>query len=266
MSATSKATVGAPRVWSLIVTVIGDLLMDEGRDLAPEPLPLPALTGLLHLFGIEPQLVRTNLSRLVADGTLARAKAGRNTFYTLSPASASAFADAAGRIYGRTLPAPTGRFEALALDRCAHRAALRATLTADGWRALGPALLLRPEHAGRLTAMPEGAVLLPAAESATLAAAARELWGMAGLAHDLADFAATAPAPEALALLDIRAALRTRLALVHRYRRLVLRDPVLPAWALPEGWPAGPARAGFGRALGTLNRRGVRGVNLLQNS
>ena len=37
-------------------------------------------------------------------------------------------------------------------------------------------------------------------------------------------------------------ALVARTLLVHEYRRVVLRDPLLPPALLPEGWPGVPAR------------------------
>jgi phenylacetic acid degradation operon negative regulatory protein len=262
----SRIATAGPRVWSLIVTIIGDLLMDEGRDLTPEPLPLPALSGLLALFGIDAQLARTNLSRLVAAGTLTRVKSGRHTYYSLSPASAGVFAAAAEVIYARRLPVPTGRIEALAIDRCDARQTLRERLAGEGWRAQGPNFLLRPEHDGRLSAVPEAAIHLLSGRTPTLEATLPELWGLAGLAGEYGAFAAGAPTPESLAQLDAAAALRTRLGLVHHFRRLVLRDPFLPDWALPEGWTGPAARSAFDRALGTLRRRGIRGVDLLQNS
>ena len=77
------------RVWSLIVTIFGDVVMRQGRDRAPGPIWIGPLLLLLERLGVDSGLARTSLSRLVANGVLERDKAGRNTFYRLTPASAA---------------------------------------------------------------------------------------------------------------------------------------------------------------------------------
>ena len=37
-------------------------------------------------------------------------------------------------------------------------------------------------------------------------------------------------------------ALLARILLIHEYRRIILRDPILPAALLPEDWPGRSAR------------------------
>ena len=44
-----------------------------------------------------------------------------------------------------------------------------------------------------------------------------------------------------------------RTLLVHAFRAVVLRDPRLPAEALPGDWPEAPARALFARLYGELS-------------
>jgi phenylacetic acid degradation operon negative regulatory protein len=85
---------------------------------------------------------------------------------------------------------------------------------------------------------------LPEAYARLLVARAFDL---AALDEDYARFvAAFAPVRDALetgrklAGLD---ALAMRVLVVHAFRRIVLRDPMLPAPYLPEGWPGLAARA-----------------------
>lgn len=55
--------------------------------------------------------------------------------------------------------------------------------------------------------------------------------------------------------LDWQAAFLARLLLVHEFRRLVLRDPFLPAALLPAGWAGPEARATFDDAVAALAER-----------
>lgn len=234
------------RVWSLIVTIFGDAVMNRGTIAAPEPIWIAELMALLDLLGIEAGIARTNLSRLVANGTLERDKAGRNTFYRLSPASRADFAEASKRIYAQTPAKPTGLFQLVTIDRCDNRAVARERLESLGFRFLASTVALRPEHAGKdEPAMPPGAIFARAACSPAVTEAARDIWQIDDLNAGYQRFDAAfgrlcaGPAPEPAEAM----ALRT--IAVHLYRRLVLRDPLLPAGALPTDWAGARARALF---------------------
>jgi len=73
------------------------------------------------------------------------------------------------------------------------------------------------------------------------------VWPLARMAADYERFLkafrplhAAVTAGRALGDLD---ALAARVLLVHEYRRIVLRDPILPADILPKSWPGAAARA-----------------------
>ncbi len=235
------------RVWSLIVTIFGDVVMRQGRDLYPPPVWTGHLLALLELLKVEPGLVRTSLSRLVSGGVLLRGKEGRHTFYRLSPESARDFAAAAEVIYARRTLAPTGRFHVALIDRVDERPAARAALEAQGFRFLSATTALKPAHDGEAEpALPPQAIAASAEAAGEAASAARALWRIEALQAAYRDFvkrftSAPPPPPEA--------AIIARVVLVHRMRRLLLRDPVLPAAALPEDWAGGEARALFARHL-----------------
>src|SRR5262245_19998960 len=82
------------RAGSLIVTLYGDAIAPRGGSLW-----LCSLNELMGLFGIEPGLVRTAMSRLVGEGWFERTRRGRNSFYRLSARGAAEFAEAGRRIY-----------------------------------------------------------------------------------------------------------------------------------------------------------------------
>lgn len=236
------------RVWSVIVTIFGDVIMRQGRVLTPEPVWIGSLLAMLELLGIDAAQARTNLSRLVANGTLERSKIGRNTFYRLSRSSSLAFADAARRIYGDEAPVPTGRFHVILIDRCAERARQRADLEARGVRFLSATTGLQPEHLGVLSpALPRGAILAAAICGPSLAEAAAEGWNVDDLNAGFRRFCASFEQVDPARITNPDVAMAMRIVLVHQFRRLVLRDPVLPETALPPDWQGKNARGVFER-------------------
>ncbi|OYU48031.1 MAG: phenylacetic acid degradation operon negative regulatory protein PaaX [Rhizobiales bacterium PAR1] len=231
------------RVWSLIVTIFGDAVMNRGAIAAPEPIWIAELMALLDLLGIDAGIARTNLSRLVANGTLERDKAGRNTFYRLSPASRADFAEASKRIYAHSPASPTGLFQLITIDRCEHRSVARETLEASGFRFMAPTIALRPEHAGKSDQeMPTGAILARAACSLAITEAASEIWQITDLNAGYQRFETTFGGLQAGPEPDPAEAVALRTIAVHLYRRLVLRDPLLPSEALPADWAGARAR------------------------
>jgi phenylacetic acid degradation operon negative regulatory protein len=239
------------RVWSLIVTIFGDVVMRQGRDPAPGPIWTGHLLALLETLGVEPGLVRTSLSRLVSSGVLIRAKTGRNTFYRLGDDSAAAFAAAAETIYGRKTAQPLGPLHLCVIDRASDRKAAREALEAQGVRFLSPGAGLKPAHRDEPPLiLPDGVIAALAAAEGEAAAAARDLWRVDELQRAyrdfLARFADLAPST------DPENAILARVILVHRMRRIVLRDPVLPLAVLPPDWAGNAARALFDRLLAAL--------------
>jgi phenylacetic acid degradation operon negative regulatory protein len=236
------------RVWSLIVTILGDIVMRQGADLAPRPVWTGHLLDLLTRLGVEAGLARTALSRLVSGGVLERGKAGRNTYYRLSAASAAEFAKAAERIYGREPLVPTGQLHLVLIDRVADKAAARKALEASGFRFLSSSATLRPAYRDETAPeWPARAIATVVDASGEAAAAARELWRIDDLNSAYAGFIRQFGVvhgdwpPEA--------AIIARVVLVHRMRRLLLRDPLLPASALPADWVGETAKALFVRHL-----------------
>lgn len=237
-----------PRTWSLLVTIFGDVLL--GRD---DALSAADLGGWLAAFDIEPGLVRTALSRLVADGTLIRTRIGRGAHYRLSPESGAEFRAAADMIYGRAPPEPTGRVVLTVIEHCPDRTKARTMLIADGARLIGSTLLVRPEHAGRALLRPEGALVFLAQPDDALHEKASMLWPLEALdtAYHAVIESAGALCAE-VTQMEPREAFLARIMLVHAFRRVVLRDPFLPPALLPLGWSGGMARTQFDIAYAAL--------------
>jgi phenylacetic acid degradation operon negative regulatory protein len=227
--------------------------MRRGEDLAPPPVWTGHLLGLLAMLGIEAGLVRTSLSRLVSAGVLERDRRGRNTFYRLSGPSAAEFAAAAKRIYGRE-PSPLEGFLRIALiDRVDDRTAARACLETAGYRFLSATTALKPVRSEAIEMpLPPQAIRATAEADGEAAAAARALWRIDALQAGYADFIGRFGGT--VETLPPDAAIAARVVLVHRMRRLVLRDPVLPLRALPADWAGDAARLLFADRLATLQQ------------
>jgi phenylacetic acid degradation operon negative regulatory protein len=230
--AATLARTGAPRIASFIVTVWGDAVLPRGGSLW-----LGSLQAILDRFGCTPGQVRTAMSRLTEEGWLARNRVGRLSFYRLGPRGEAVFAAASARIYGGRTPAWDGTFRVVLLAEPAAREALEA----QGFGHLPGGTMLGV--AGDPALLPRGAsVLLAQARSAEEARAlAARCWPLEALAERYGRFL-EAFGPLREAEVPPGEAMPLRLLLVHEWRRLVLRDPLLPEALLPEGWPGLAAR------------------------
>jgi len=226
------------RTWSIVVTIFGDAVVPRGGALW-----LGSLLGIFAGMGIGGGVVRTAMSRLAADGWLERRRVGRNSFYRLTDTGRASFAAAARHIYGAPPADWDGGFT-LVLPSSATEA--RDALEAGGFGSLAPGVWIAP----RGTQVPTEAAGLPRLDSQADLATGRDLvgraWDLANTAEAYVRFQhAFAPLGNALAegaaLSDLDA-LVARTLLIHQYRRVVLRDPLLPAALLPPDWPGTEAR------------------------
>ena len=245
-----------PRAKSLIVTVWGDALVPHGGTVW-----LAGLIRLMAPFAINERLVRTSVFRLAQDGWLDAAAYGRVSRYRLTREGTRRFDDAYRRIYARPADGWDGTWELVLADAVppARRGALREELRWSGFGALGPAVFLRPTQVDR--ALP-GAVDAPGVAENLLFAMTQDLPGRKPLAEAVATawdltmvaadyrrflqrfgmvidrFRATGEGAH-----DPQQCFVVRTLLIHAYRRVLLRDPLLPAALLPLDWPGAAAYA-----------------------
>lgn len=241
-----------PRAKSLIVTVWGDALAPHGGAVW--------LTGLIRLmaaFGLSDRLVRTSVFRLARDGWLTHATHGRASRYRLTRDGARRFDDAYRRIYARPGDDWHGHWELVLADGvpAARRGSLREELAWAGFGELGPTAFLRPRETGRelpsvlATANVAGhAVVVTAADhpgQPPLADMVDRAWDLAALAADyrrfLTRFGAVIERFRENGGHDPAQSFIVRTLLIHDYRRVLLRDPLLPASLLPLDWPGAAA-------------------------
>jgi phenylacetic acid degradation operon negative regulatory protein len=245
-----------PRAKSLIVTVWGDGLSPHGGTVW-----LGGLFELMAAFGVNERLVRTSVYRLAQDGWLDATTLGRRSRYRLTGDGKRRFDEAHARIYSRPVDDWDGAWELVLADAVApsRRAALREELAWSGFGALGTAVFLRPLLHRR--ALPR-ALDAPEIAPRALAISARDLPGRRPLADVVASawdlqrlsadyrrflnrfgmvidrFRATREAAH-----DPQQCFVVRTLLIHAYRRVLLRDPLLPAALLPLDWPGAAAYA-----------------------
>ncbi len=234
------------RAGSIIVTVFGDAIAPHGGTVWTGSL-LPLLAAL----GISETLARTALSRLAGDGLLMARRHGRRSDYSLTAEGQRKFEQATRRIYGPMPRAESGEWGVLSLQGLppARRDEMRRKLSWLGFGDLSPSLQVHPRLDDKLmeavSALNGGDILYlhGAAIGGGTVARRRDFaamcWDLDGLAGAYRRFHADyAPlAADVVAVSDSLQALLLRLALIHDYRRIILKDPLLPQSFLPEDWP-----------------------------
>ena len=228
------------RAWSLIITLYGDAIVPRGGSLW-----LGSLSEIMALFRVDAGHVRTAMSRLTADGWLKRVKVGRNSYYRLTRREEGSFTAATRRIYFADEPDFDGRLR-LALLGPGVAVSVRPALERAGFAALTPAAFIAFSEPAAKLPKTKGLFLLHAESDDTARALAVAAWKLAPIAQHYRDFIARfAPLDAALgkrSRIEADDALVARVLLIHEFRRVVLRDPGLPAALLPADWPGAAAR------------------------
>lgn len=88
-----------PRVWSLVVTIFGDLAQNQGDEISAQ-----TLGRLTEPMGVKSEALRVALHRLRKDGWIDSTRIGRSRTYRLTEYGLEQSALATPRIYGRSNP------------------------------------------------------------------------------------------------------------------------------------------------------------------
>ena len=238
------------RAGSLIVTAFGDMIAPRGGAVL-----LADLAPLLARLGINDSQARTALSRLVADRWLESRRLGRRSLYRLTRTGAHRFTEATRRIYFGAPQPWDERWTVALLAPVAEkrRANLRRDLQWLGFGALAAETLIHPNPDRQslrsviddLQADARPLLLhgqdFGAPAPASLRKLARQCWQLDGLERAYSQFARHfAPLERALAAggaLDPGQCALARILLIHDYRRIILRDPLLPPALMAADWP-----------------------------
>jgi phenylacetic acid degradation operon negative regulatory protein len=229
------------RTGSIVITVFGDAIVPRGGSVW-----LGTLLEFFKALDIDSGVVRTAMSRLASDGWLERNKVGRNSFYRLDNKGRHTFDTATRHIYDPPLSDWTGRFELLLIGNGEDRDASRDALKNAGFGSPLPGVWVAPSG----VPVPEeaaGAIRLEvSAEDDSGRRLLSESWPLDRTADAYLKFTKTfEPLRGAMSrgeVLSDADAFTARILLIHHYRRVVLRDPLLPAPLLPRDWPGRAAR------------------------
>ncbi|HYH21056.1 MAG TPA: phenylacetic acid degradation operon negative regulatory protein PaaX [Azospirillum sp.] len=258
-----------PRAKSLIITVYGDAILPHGGTAW-----LGSLIDLMAHFDLSERIVRTSVFRLCKDDWLANTQIGRRSFYRVTESGRERFTAAERRIYAPLVRGWDRGWHMLLIGQSAipteTREKLRRELGWLGFGAVSPTVLTHPScdevAVHRLLGelgVADKVVLMKATHDRSGGAAAlrdlvRSCWDIDQLEADYAGFLARfRPVWQALdeqETLDPRACFVLRTLMIHDFRRILLRDPMLPPELLPPDWN-GQASRMLTRNLYRLIRR-----------
>ncbi len=249
---------------SLIVTLFGDSIVPRGGIVA-----LGSLIELAAPFGLNERLVRTATARLAHDGWLKRRRAGKLSEYHLSKNGRARFEEATKRIYSEPDTAWSGRWTLIVVPpmRAAERNEIREELVWRGFGELSANVFAHPEldsQALRSQRAAGGLLSEVVVFDASLSGeeAPQRLVDLGWDLEDLglryqrlvARFASVQAELKRHRDIEPKDAFLVRTLLIHEYRRLHLRDPLLPAQLLRPNWPGVQAavlcRDIYGRVFG----------------
>lgn len=219
-----------PRVWSLLVTIFGDLAL--GQDARLSGASVNALTAAI---GIKPEATRVALHRLRKEGWIESHRTGRQTRYSLTAHGRAETMAARPRVYATTSPSQQ---PAVVIDKTGSVA------STDEAVQISPSIRVQTTPVDSETAW-----VLPISDEVpdwvrdklcpieAQQASQRLATGLAGLdVSGLSCLQATA----------------LRSVVVHEWRRLILRVPDFPDDCFPDGWKGAACRAALADLLAQL--------------
>jgi phenylacetic acid degradation operon negative regulatory protein len=229
------------RTGSIVITVFGDAIVPRGGSVW-----LGTLLEFFKTLEIDSGVVRTAMSRLAGDGWLERDKVGRNSFYRLAEKGRQTFDAAVSHVYNPQAVDWTGRFELLLIPEGADREASRAALKDAGFGSPLPGVWVAPSGVPVPPEAKAAIRLEVSAEDDSGRRLLRESWPLQRTADAYLKFIKTFEPLrgwiDRREPLSESEAFTARILLIHHYRRVVLRDPLLPTALLPADWPGRAAR------------------------
>jgi phenylacetic acid degradation operon negative regulatory protein len=246
-----------PRAKSLIVTAYGDSIGPHGGTVW-----LGNLIGLMEPLGLSERMVRTAVFRLIKDEWLKATPIGRRSTYGLTDIGWRRFEAAYRRIYAPLESAWDGDWYLVMILAAGlpseRREQLRNELAWQGFGQVGPNLLAHPNADSaelaatldQLQAMDHVVVMksrhVRSCRGPALKELVRESWNLDGLSMGYEGFIGRfKPVHDQLkdgAEPDPATAFVLRTLMLHDFRRVMLKDPLLPGELLPDAWSGTRAR------------------------
>ncbi|MCK8482676.1 hypothetical protein MUY21_01370 [Aliiroseovarius sp. S2029] len=224
---------GDLRVWSVIVTIMGD--MARGPEQTVSGATLGVLMGAL---GIRPEATRVALHRLRKDGWISSQRAGRGSLYALTDDGRAQTRAVADRIYDPNPPVPD-RWHLVVTSTTTDPDSVAQHLVKQGFSELSPNVFLGVSDPGACPGclhFSDHTPKLPQTMLNTLVPAPAAAETQRFQAR-LAQVSPRILSPQSPLSSLSKAALR--IIVLHNWRRIVLRWPPLP---LPTTWPEAQLR------------------------
>ena len=237
------------RAGSLIITIFGDAIAPRGGTVW-----IGSLIRALIDFGVSERLVRTSVFRLTRDDWLEVEQVGRRSYYSLSGTGAEKFEQATLRIYGDPRQTWSGDWCLVLLEGldAEQKETVRKDLGWQGFGAISTNVLAHPtpdvpelkgilKRAGidRQLVVMQGRTLGKKQDDA-MRALVHKSWNLDEIDRRyeafVNQFRQVFRAVQKSQSVDQRLAFQIRTLLIQEYRRILLRDPLLPAEMLPAGW------------------------------
>ncbi len=220
------AGLGGQRVWSLMISLFGDLAQGHG-----DAIDGPVLSTIMAALGVRPEASRVALHRLRNDGWLQSRKVGRISQHSLTAQGRAESAAASPRIYAA--PPDLSEPWQMVLTEENGRETDK-NLRAGGFVSVAPRVYIGPMG----STAPKGSLALqgeapPDWLRRAVEPVALEAEYDALLSALMAVEQQRARADQMNAL-DIAV---LRCLIVHNWRRLVLKHPALPGGLMRRDWP-----------------------------
>ena len=226
---------GDLKVWSVLVTIFGDMAPGEG-----ESLPGPFLSGLTSRLGIRTEAQRVALHRLRKDGWIKVQRDGRVSLYGLSDLARAETQSVQSRVFDAQIPRPERCYIVLA-DPAGPSAKI------DGVEIGGGAVLtIEPPKAPGLLVSELAVEDVPGW--------ARDKAVPPGLQEDYERLLSLLADPLEVAGLTEPDRLALRVLVLHRWRRLVLSHNRTAAHLMGADWTGNTCRARVHAVLDALPR------------
>ncbi|AXI44685.1 PaaX family transcriptional regulator [Sulfitobacter sp. SK012] len=216
---------GGQRVWSLMVTLFGDLAQAPGDSIDG-----PVLSAIMAAMDIRPEAVRVALHRLRKDGWITSNKTGRTSRHSLTPSGRAQTVAASKRIYADP-SAQDENWQVVLLEDATSFS--RAEMLQHGFAPLMPRTYIGSAHAQTL----KGMVTLPGGEVTDWLRAqlepTQQSQDYAELLQILAQAQSALPDQTNFSACQIAV---LRCLIVHNWRRIILKHPDLPRALFPSDW------------------------------
>ncbi len=237
------------RAGSLIITVFGDAVLPRGGTVW-----IGSLIRVLGDFGVSERLVRTSVFRLTRDNWLYVNQVGRRSYYSLTKDGVRRFEQATQRIYGEPRQSWSGDWCLVLLAdlNAGQKETVRKELGWLGFGAISTNVLAHPspamselEQTLKLIGIERDLVVMRGRtlgknQDDAMRALVHKSWNLDEIDRRYEDFITqfrpVFRAVEKFRNCDGRTAFQIRTLMIQEYRRILLRDPLLPGEMLPAGW------------------------------